>query len=451
MKNKTDYVNNLNNRTPSDSVRDYLQKGLFMKSQIYADIRAKCALCGNQQFETKEIAAFDNTELPVCTSCGGNPDKYRIRRTLPVGTKGGAKRLDIRFDQSGKRLTKPYQVTSLISILDQQIMSEKFDPAQYQSDEVRLEYIFKTFVENEYGPAQLRKYQKGELTKSSYRNKKTTRNHLLKIFSEIDIREITRGTIRREFDSFEGGSRTRDLVFSELRVILRYAFDLEKIELVPSFPEFKTAKKINRELLISREDQMLIVSKIEPWYQTPIKLLIKYAVRPCDVRALRVNDFDFENMTIKFDEHDSAGELETGRKSDSEACHLVPIDNETLEILKFTEFSSNPNDFVFKGRKGELMSEKVLNEAWKRAKEKLKLDNPENFELAQRIKDTTLYVGTRHSTLSQLKQKGVTSQRLQLLTGHTSVRMVDRYAQHNDSSKLAEQKKILEILKVGDG
>ena len=448
MKIKPSHVNNLNNRTPSDSVRDYLQKGLFMKSQIYADIRAKCALCGNQQFETKEIAAFDNTELPVCTSCGGNPDKYRIRRTLPVGTKGGAKRIDIRFDQSGKRLTKPYQVTSLISILDQQIMSEKFDPGLYQSEEVRQEYIFKKFLESDYGPAQLKNYKSGEITKSTYRNKKTAWNHLLKIFQDVDIREISRGTIRKGFDSFQGGDRSRDLAFSELRVLLRYAFELEKIETLPSFPEFKSAKKVDKNLFLSREDQLLIVSKVSPWYQAPIKLLIKYAVRPCDVRALRVNDFDFENMTIKFDEHDSAGELEEGRKSDAEACHLVPIDQETLDILKFTEFSSNPTDFVFKGQKGEFMSEKVLNEAWKRAKAKLNTkDYPGLFE---RIKDTPLYIGTRHSTLSQLKQKGVTSQRLQLLTGHTSERMVDRYAQHSDQSKLDEQKKILEILKVAE-
>ncbi len=113
-------------------------------------------------------------------------------------------------------------------------------------------------------------------------------------------------------------------------------------------------------------------------------------------------------------------------------------------ILNSIPHSIDENDFVFKGRnmKGEFtsraMGEKILNNYWIEASKLAK-----KKRLISKI--VSLYVGTKSSTLSSyVNDEGVSKEELLAMTGHSSVKVLGRYAKENETTKLKKAKQILE-------
>ncbi|MCR9206156.1 MAG: tyrosine-type recombinase/integrase, partial [Halobacteriovoraceae bacterium] len=315
---------------------------------------------------------------------------------------------------------------------DKELVDGTFDPKRYMSNEVSDQLRFFYFMENKYLPAQKRKVKRGDLSPSMYKKKLNYFKHL-RPFYKLDLRVVGSGRVLEFYDSWTEKLRTRDLVIQELKTVLSYARDLELIESLPSFPKLKPSKKREANRFLSLKEQELIISKLEnETYKRMISLLCLYALRPSEVRALKWIDFDFKNKVISISRHFSNGtELIEGRKSNKET-HFLPMTDEFFKIMKDVPISIVKDNFVFLGKNGGAVADRVLARAWHKARE------------VAGIHYVQLYEGTKHSRLSLLKAKGHSDEELILLSGHTNIKTVQRYAQLNDSQKLGQVRTLLE-------
>lgn len=403
-----------------------------MSSIISADEGAKCDTCGGTAFK-KEV--FDlRLKLSVYRcECAGYPNRLRIRRSLPVGEAGKAERVEIRENKAGQRITDIYEAMHVARAIDYDIKSGKFDPLDYQSKAKTKDLVFKNFIDNRYYPVQLKRILRKEISEGGLKAKRTALMHLKKYFGNFDIRNIDSPAVEEFYQMFDSGIRARDLAIIELKVIIKYAKKIGKHTKDIEFPKIKKVKFRDVEKFLTDAEQDLILSFIEvPLYRLMIETLIIYAMRPCELRALQWQDIDFKDDIITINRHFSDGvHLMEGRKS-NESKHFLPMIQKFKDIVNQLPRSINKTDFIFKGKNGGAVADRVLARHWVKACEKAK------------IKNVQMYEGTKHSRLSYLKRLGYTDAQLILLTGHTNEDTVRRYAQMAKLNKLAAIRGMIE-------
>lgn len=401
-----------------------------MAGVIAADV-PKCK-CGGPWVTTK----MRNYDVPVCSSCGKDPEKYRVRRFLPSIPGEPAKRIDIRFFHD-KRLTDVIDAIQCMKQIDHEIMNGTFDPMNYGSKEVVQRLRFSHFCVNDYLPHCQRMLETGDLTPATLKIKRgLINNHLLPYFKDVDIRTIGPGLITRFYQSYTKTLRQRDLATAELKVILGLAVQYEMLTGVPKFPKIRKAKLKNPETFYTPEQQDLVISKIKrDKYRVAIWLLKKYGMRPGEVRALHESDVDLFGGILKILRHFSEGVIIEGRKSNGEA-HYLHLDDEAKEMI--TPFlTGNPNAPLFKGDRNGYIAERLLSKTW-----------------AQAVAETNLpyidmYTGTKSSTLTNMYKDGHQPEAIMELSGHTNIDTVKRYAQKRQMDKLEGQKVLLLKKKEG--
>lgn len=404
-----------------------------MSSVITADARGRCAQCAGTDFKITVIDPKIKLSIATCASCGSFPDKIRIRRSLPIGLDGKANRVDIRYNRIGEKIADIEEAKHIARSIDYDIKSGRFDPNDYRPRGVLNDFLFENFVEKNYLVIQEKKLAKGVLSPAGFKNKKSSIAHLKKALGEIDIRRITSGTIFGYYEGFTGGDRARDLSIQELQIILKYAYNLELITKLPQFPKIKKAKIRDVEKFLTDQEQEQIINAIEvPLYRLMVEVLVIYAMRPCEVRALQWRDLDFFNGVITIQRHFSDGvHLRNGRKS-NESIHYLPMTERFMEIIDQLPRSIKSDDFIFKGREGGAVADRVLARHWAKAIKKLDISYVE------------LYEGTKHSRLSFLKRQGFSDDQLLMLSGHTNVETLKRYAQVTKLNKVLLVKEMIQ-------
>jgi integrase len=393
-----------------------LNRGSWLSAKIYNDSKSGCS-CGSNSWSYQPIQGLKDYEIPVCSKCGAYPSLFVIVATV-TDEDGAKKRIKIRHTQEGQRLKEYFDVSFTLRNVTREINSGTFDVRRYESEESRESFLFPKVVEK-YLAFHERKLARGELTPAGLKDKKTLiKNHLMPVFKELDVANISDRKIKDFFQSYTSSLRMRDKATSELKTILYFAMDeLKKIQRLPIFPEIAASKMVGPDKFISIEKQRLIISKIEnPTYRAAITLLAIYGLRPCEARSLKWKDIDLKQGIFHIQSHISLGEDIPGRKSQSSAVHSLPITDEFLGILKSLPRAINVNDYVFRGHNGGAIGGNVLTRAWNEA-----------CKLAK-VKGVTLYQGTKHSTLSNLAKTASDAQLIRL-SGHTNTKIIRRYAQ----------------------
>lgn len=406
---------------------DKIKRGYFMAGTIKSDQRGGCA-CGGK---FKQVQEFGYS-VPKCNNCGEYPKKLVISRYLPSITGGRGERIDIRWNHLNERLTTVWDAVAVLKLIDKEVQEGSFDPKKYQSRSAANQLKFKNFYNNKYLPKEENRFKRGDISMSMIKKKKSYGNHL-SFFNEVDIRNISSGMIFEFHESWTEKLRTRDLVTQELRTILSYAYDIEAIKKMPKFPKMKPAQKRKVENFLSIEEQQKIINEIDnPIYKAMVKVLSIYAMRPCEVRALKWKDINFREGYICISRHFTDGTtLKEGRKSNDQS-HYLPIVKDFYEAMMEIPKSIVKDDFVFKGKNGGAVGDRVLARAWHNAREKAG------------VHYVQLYEGTKHSRLSQLKSSGVSEEKLIELSGHTNIKTLQRYAQSTLEQKMESVRSMID-------
>lgn len=390
--------------------------GAWVSAKIYSDMKDGCP-CGVDDWTRAPIRELPEYDEPICSSCKKRPTSYVIAATVE-DEDGLKKRIKIRHSQEGERLKDIFDVIFTLRTVNKEIKAQCFDVGKYMSKTSRESYIFGKIVEAYLDHHEKRKLR-GELTPGGLRDKKSLIDNHLQTFNEVDVGLINSKRIKAFHNSYTDRLRTRDKATAELKTILKFAMEDGKIHKMPDFPELAESKMVSSDNFLDMEKQELVLSKIEnPLYQAAIRTMALFALRPCDVRSLKWEDIDFKKKIFFVRSHISGAEDIKGRKSQADAVHTLPFEDDFEEILCTLPRAINPKDYVFRGVQGGPIGANVLTRAWNAA-----------CKIAK-VKGVKMYWGTKHSTLTEYSKTLSDSQMIRL-TGHSSTKMIRRYAQTN--------------------
>lgn len=394
-------------------------KGFWLAARIYSDVKGNCS-CGGTFTDKQKLK---NLEYPVCNKCQDTPRLFRIRAKV-VDMNNQDKYIDVRHAQNGERLKDIIDCLSTLKQIENEIESGSFDIRRYDSVASRESYLFVNYSKK-YLEFHAKRAERGEISPAGFKNKKKYVKVLGKFFDEIDIGTINIPLIEEFKNSFTDRFRTRDLALGELKAVLNHAHKYEVITKVPKFDLLPASTK--RKEIISLDMADKIISNIaDPQYKTMIKLLSIYPVRPSELRALKWSDISFHDQTVVFQRHFSDDKIMEGRKSVSSGekssltYPLVPdLENYLRSIPRPFK-----DDYLFKGREGEFVSENCLARAWRKSTKDLRLPPYQLYEL-------------RHARLSKIaEQSNGDIVKMMKVSGHTNPKtLLERYVRTDSNLK----------------
>lgn len=387
-----------------------------MKGSIGLD-QATCA-CGGK-FRKVQIKNRDYWE---CESCEKEPTLYRVRRYLPGLMRSGM--TEIRYDNTGKRIRDIDTARAVMKQIDAELITGTFDPSKYRLRDSDNLLRFENFITKKYLPYYEARLDAGEVKPSTMKAKRQyLRNYLIPLLEGTSIKDIKAGVIRDLQVRMKCSIMMKKKVIEELKVIMFYAKDIaEVIEVVPGFPSFPKSKLMDAGKFLTYEEQKKVLSCISnEQYRIMISLLVHFALRPSEVRALKWSDIDYKNMHIKIQRHVTMNCIVVpGRKSLDGEVHRVPITPVFSKIMEPLPRPLNQDTYIFPGNVTEIVPENRLRKTWSAAIKKAGLPHVD------------LYRGTKSSTLTQLRRNGATRDEIRQLSGHKNVDQVDAYAQLTD-------------------
>jgi integrase len=430
----------------STSAQLKIERGFYMGGIVSPD-QTSCSCKG--KFIKK---VFLKEEFWVCGTCEAAPSLYRVRRYLPSigGEKGKA--VEIRYDQNGRRLRDRDSARATMKYIDGLIESGKFDPAEFQVKDANNNYLFSNFVKNIYLPHYAARVEAKTLKKNTLVAKEGfINNYILPYFTGVklstdkkteekvpwassirSVKQIHDGTIDMLRAALPTSPRHADMIIEEFRTLVNFAYKQKYIDKPIQFGKIKKPKLKNPELLLSQSDQRKVLELVDDQtYKTMLSIMCFIAIRPSEVRALKWQDWDYKNGKLWIRRHVGyRDQIEPGRKSNDDV-HFIALSKELLTLIEYMPRSIRGDEFMFKGKLQEIVSEHCLSRAWKRAMKLAKLPHVDSYR------------GSKSSCMSNWLRSGYSVSMISQFTGLTE-EDVRRYAQHNDESLMKTQIKMME-------
>jgi len=390
-----------------------------MKGSITHDVRSGCK-CGG---EFSSLQVFDVYKVPKCNKCGKFPEKFRVIRYLP-----GVGKKHIRFF-AGKRISDPFAAIYCMKRIDEEIEQGTFNITSYLSNDELEKRTFEVFT-TELINYRDEKVSRGEMAFEGHRRfKSLVRNHLMAYFGKMRIDTITSVVILAFQSQIKGTKDTESKALSVLRTILNEAFRLGVISVVPYVSGIKKTNHRENDF-ISIESQQKIISNVKnKEKRAALRLGSIFALRPCEIRALKWKDLDFVNEYITIERHFSGKHLLDGRKSQGSNCPFAKLRLPFIKIdgmMSVSEvfqdmgkMAGKKEDFVFQTKNKRPYCEKELYKQWVNSYNSLGFDPKDRPDM---------YSGTRHVTATALLNAGVPLEVVQSILGQTSVLTTKRYA-----------------------
>jgi len=257
-----------------------------------------------------------------------------------TGSKKGAKmisffnrngKLYVQFEANGKRYQRSTKLEDtpknrtlvqkeVVPKLQYKIISGEFEKKQrqvYDFNELAMKY----------------KMSKEKL--KSYRHLRgIVDNKPLPVFGNTDIKEITRGEVKKFGDSLLldlTPKRTR-MILNVLKAILEIAIEYEHIQINPAENiKLPKHKAIPMKPFTPDEVQTLI-KNAEGWFQNMVAFAFYTGVRQGEMIALTISDIDFTSMTINIDKRIAHSEINTPKTESS--IRKIPIFKALVPFLE---------------------------------------------------------------------------------------------------------------------
>jgi integrase len=191
---------------------------------------------------------------------------------------------------------------------------------------------------------------------------------LLPFFGHIDIAKINVPMIKTYYNSFTEKFSNRRLSMGELKTILNYALEMEKISKVPKFEVEASGKRKDVPLPVNTRE--IVVPDIrDVGKREAIKMMDDYGLRPCEIRAIQYEQLSFFNKRINIDRHFSNRKMTPGRKSIKKGDKMAMLDRPWTPSLEAyilsKKWSGDPKQFLFTTSTGTALGPGDLSEKWR--------------------------------------------------------------------------------------
>ncbi|SPF38536.1 conserved hypothetical protein [Syntrophobacter sp. SbD1] len=243
-------------------------------------------------------------------------------------------------------------------------------------------------------------------------------------FGSANIKEIGYGEIE-DFILLQKGiaSKTRHNIKANIHAFFTWLVKRRVLpkDQMPDFPEVKFELSWRKTITTEVQDSILEEIKRICWNKNPrIYIAIKWAatyimLRPGELRGILEEDIDLERGVVFVKKH------KTDRQTSKIKC--FPLNRDDLELVKSLSRGFPKMPFFRRDRGGGGKSagtpfgKHILYDYWKQACKNVGIEGID------------LYGGTRHSSATDLRRKGLTPEAIQNLTGHDTSQAFRRYYQ----------------------
>jgi integrase len=210
---------------------------------------------------------------------------------------------------------------------------------------------------------------------------------------------------------------TKRKALGALSAFLHWLKRRGEITEVPELPTVQVDEYAST--IISIEDQDRVSAEI-PGPRRGAFLAMRLGVRPGEVRALNVDDYDRANRCLRV-AHAMKGPISKAprRSPKNRRIRFVEIDAELADWIAKYRHRAFPAEPLFQNPTGRRDAKRwldnVLREEWDRA-------------AARAGVACRMYEGTKHASASAAARRGVRLEVLQLALGHADVRSTARYS-----------------------
>ncbi len=372
------------------------KEGICMRGRIYSD--QKCQICGSNYIHDDRRSGL---------YCPNHPDQMATNR------------FRVQFGRNTRRRFSAYrEAERFITGLRWEVDQGTYDPRDYK---INHPLGFETQAEKWL------KIKKKEVKQKSYNNLNNYMTKAIDTWNQMNVKTIGYGEIEDFLHSQNISDKTKSNMKSCLHSFFVWLKKREGIP-VPDFPE--TSFELGFRRIIDKETQEKIIDEVyrlthhtNPKIWLGIKWLSTYiSIRPGELLNLKEKDIDI-SLQLFIIKHPK-----------EKRPKLVPIIDEDIEILKSMPRGLPYLDFFrhVKGISGVTAGQKFGNKYfykwWKKACKNLNIDGVD------------LYGGTRHSTVTALREVFSPEEIRKSGTLHSTNKAFDRYlqVQTNDARRVYE-------------
>lgn len=237
------------------------------------------------------------------------------------------------------------------------------------------------------------------------------------------------------------GPKSQKNLLGYFRAFVSWLYQLERIDRIPAFPKIK--QREHKPTILGRRTQDLILAQI-PWERRGAFLAARHGVRPGEVRALDVGDYQLRDGVPGLEVWKAVkgpnANAPTGGTKTGEA-HWIPLDDELIEWIEWRL-----------GQHRKALSsdhERSSSSAW--ADSKTLFPNPTSRNSGRRWIANALrrewnraadevgvavrmYEGTKHSSATGWRTSGMSLEMIQRMLRHRDSRSTERYARLADQA-----------------
>ena len=220
---------------------------------------------------------------------------------------------------------------------------------------------------------------------------------------------------------------TRKHIIETMRTVFRWLHARGELEAVPHFPTVGKRKHVPK--VIAPEDQERILAAIPEAERGIYIMATEEVFRPGELRALNISDYDFKKRTVTLqyamDRDTNAAQRKTTKEEDIRVRCL------TERMAAWIEANVPPQERLMGNRPlfvnpdsrsapDGRFNAQALRLGWKRAANAVGLGH------------VGMYEGTKHSTLTEGRRRGLPLDQLQKAAGHKDPRSTEIYAELGD-------------------
>lgn len=346
----------------------------------------------------------------LCTKCRKKMDKgvcecgnYKCL----VNVYWHGKHYEYRRDNDSDILTYEKALKKLIDI-SSAIKSKTFNPLSF-SDEAIAERKFEVQIEKWFAEKE-KQESMTELSPGTVRQYRGYIRNYYFFFQGMDVKEITLEHLTNFKDTLHVIKiKTRKNIMIALHNFFCWLKERGVIKELPVFPKIKGDISNNR-TSIDIDTQEEILQRIPGRHRDIIEFLMETGLRPNEVCALIVNDFDLKNRIARIEKGFVGNKLRNTNKEKRK--RIIPLSDKAFEI-------------VLKNMKGKILGEFLfINLTTKKHYTPNTLTKIWRKYSGVKI---TLYEGARHSFGSQLIQNGIDIAIVKELMGHSDIRTTQNY------------------------